>query len=86
MALGPRPPMPAISVRQAMDAIEAAKSELSPQAFAALQAVTQALGSLAYEVDDGQDRLTLLDGRVTRCAHEQQRRAVHPDRSSVAPA
>lgn len=52
MALGPQPPMPAISVREALTAIEDARAELSPRAHEALRAIGQALVSLAYEVND----------------------------------
>jgi phage shock protein A len=56
MAPSPRPPVPAITVPQALQAIDDARSELSPQIFAALKAIGEALVSLTYEVVDAKQR------------------------------
>lgn len=63
--------MPTISVREALDAIEVARSQLSPEAHAALTAIGQALVALTYEIEDAkrdtddlQSRLDTLEAAI----------------------
>lgn len=55
MALPSPPPASAITVEQALEAIEAVNSELSPPTYAALKAITDALVSLTIELRDARD-------------------------------